>query len=114
VPFLEALGWSRWHIAVEWNNIDVAVFSQLPRVAENCHFVVEAKGFSCGIEAASSQAKRYADGLGIQRDLVVTDGLRYKMYGGTDTIEPVAYANLWEPKQSALALLERMRRKSNG
>lgn len=113
VPFLDALGWHRFNVAVEWNKIDVAVFSALPRVAENCHFVVEAKAFNEGIEAASSQAKDYLDELGIRRDLVVTDGFRYKMYAATNLTEPIAYANLWEPKQSAMALLERMRRKSN-
>jgi hypothetical protein len=113
VAFLEALGWRRFHIAVEWNNVDVAVFSDLPRVAENCRFVVEAKAFNEGIESASAQAKNYLDQLGIHRDLVVTDGFRYKMYAASDIARPVAYANLWEPKQSALALFDRMRRQSH-
>jgi len=113
VPFLDALGWHRFHIAVEWNNIDVAVFSALPRVAENCYFVVEAKAFNEGIEAACSQAKNYLDQLGIHRDLVVTDGFRYKIYAANNIIEPIAYANLWDPKQSALVLFNKMRRLSH-
>lgn len=84
-----------------------------PRVAGNCRFVVEAKAFNGGIESASAQAKNYLDQLGIHRDLVVTDGFRYKMYAASDIAQPVAYANLWEPKQSALALFGRMRRQSH-
>lgn len=112
VPFLEALGWNRFQIAVEWNNIDVAVFSKLPRVPENCRFVVEAKAFNEGIESARAQAKNYHDRLGICCDLVVTDGFRYKMYAATDVTRPIAYANLWEPRQSALALFDKMKRQS--
>ena len=56
-------------------------------------------------------SKNYLDQLGIQRDLVVTNGFRYKMYAATDLTEPIAYANLWKPKESALALFERIRRK---
>jgi hypothetical protein len=113
VPFLDALGWHRFHVAVEWNNVDVALFSALPRVVENCSLVLEAKAFNEGIEGAGAQAKNYLDQLGIHRELVVTDGFRYKMYAGSDLAQPIAYANLWEPKRSALALFERMRRQSH-
>jgi len=87
--------------------------ADFPRVAGNCRFVVEAKAFNEGIESASAQAKNYLDQLGISGDLVVTDGFRYKMYAASDIAQPIAYANLWEPKQSALALFDRMRRRSH-
>lgn len=37
VPLLVALGWPYHLIAVEWHQIDVAVFARIPRQAENCH-----------------------------------------------------------------------------
>jgi hypothetical protein len=113
VPFLLALGWHRFHIAVEWNHIDVAVFDTLPREAKNCRFVIEAKNFGEGIEGASAQAKSYMDRLGIACDLIVTDGIRYKLYDPENLDDAVAYANLWEPKQAALELFSRLRRAKN-
>jgi hypothetical protein len=113
VPFLLALGWSRLHIAIEWQNIDIAVFRALPREPDNCRFVIEAKNFGEGIEGASSQAKGYMDRLGIRCSLVVTDGIRYKLYDPDNLNDSVAYANLWEPKQSAIDLFSRLRRNNN-
>jgi hypothetical protein len=113
VPLLCALGWHRFHIAVEWNKIDVAVFHSLPRNVGNCRFVIEAKNFGEGIEGASAQAKGYMDGLGIRCNLLVTDGIRYKLYDPNHLDEAVAYANLWEPKQSALDLFAKLSRNQN-
>ena len=44
------------------------------------------------------------------RDVVVTDGIRYRMYAGGRGFEPVAYANLARLKQPAATLFERMKR----
>src|SRR5262245_8297002 len=63
VPFLRALGWPPERIAVKWRNIDVAVFRALPRTAENCHLVIEAKRFGAGVEGALGQAKGYVEML---------------------------------------------------
>ena len=43
------------------------------------------------------------------RDVIVTDGIRYRMYRRT-RIAPVAYANLARLKQSAADLIARMQR----
>jgi len=113
VPLMKALGWQPFHIAVEWNNTDVAIFHSLPRKANNCKFVIEAKKFGDGIEGASTQAKRYVSTLGICCDLLVTDGIRYKLYDPNHLGEAIAYANLWEPKQSALTLFSKLSRSQN-
>jgi len=42
VPLLRALGWPPERIALEWHEIDVALFSALPRTPATCRFVIEA------------------------------------------------------------------------
>jgi hypothetical protein len=110
VPFLRALGWPPERIAVKWRRIDVAVFRALPRTPENCHLVIEAKRLGAGVEGALEQAKGYVEALGTPRDVVVTDGVRYRMYSCRSDFEPVAYANLGRLKKSAADLFARMKR----
>ncbi|MDF0674957.1 MAG: hypothetical protein P0120_11575 [Nitrospira sp.] len=110
IPLLGSLGWPPEYVAVKWRDIDVCLFSRLPRLPEHCAFVIEAKRFGEGIEGALGQAKGYLEKLGVVRDIVVTDGIRYRLYQGDRDFEPVAYANLAYLKQSALALFERLRR----
>jgi hypothetical protein len=110
VPFLRALGWPPERIAVQWRRIDVAVFRALPRTPESCHLVVEAKRLGAGVEGALDQAKGYVEALGVPRDVIVTDGVRYRMYSGSRGFEPVAYANLARLKRPAAALFARMQR----
>jgi hypothetical protein len=110
VPFLRALGWPPERIAVKWKRIDVAVFRALPRTPENCHLVIEAKRLGAGVEGALNQAKGYVEALGLSRDVIVTDGIRYRMYAGERDFAPVAYANLARLKQPAADLFARMQR----
>ena len=110
VPFLRALGWPIERIAVKWRNIDVCVFSNLPRVPEHCHYLIEAKRLGAGVEGALEQAIGYVSALGVSCDVVVTDGIRYRMYEAGKDFAPVAYANLVRLKQSSLELFKRMRR----
>jgi hypothetical protein len=110
VPFLRALGWPPERIAVKWRYIDVAVFLALPRTPENCHLVIEAKRLGAGVEGALQQAKGYVEALGIPRDVIVTDGIRYRMYAGDLGFEPMAYANLVRLKKRAANLFARMQR----
>ena len=60
---------------------------------------------------SSRWTKRAAilDALGVARDVIVTDGIRYRYYeaGG---FSPVAYANLVNLKQSSARLFEKLRR----
>lgn len=109
VPFLRALGWPPENIAVEWHRIDVALFGALPRTPENCRFVVEAKRLGSGLEGARKQAEDYVEGLGVPRDVVVTDGFRYRIFACENDFIPAAYANLACLKQSSLLLFDRLR-----
>jgi hypothetical protein len=110
IPFLYAMGWPAEKIAIKWRDIDIAVFSTLPRIPENCRFVIEAKRISEGAEGALEQAKRYVESLAASCDIVLTDGFRYRLYSFEKGFAPVAYANLTRLKQSATELFERMKR----
>jgi hypothetical protein len=82
-------------------------------VAENIQFVIEGKRLGDGIEGALGQAKGYAVALGISRDLIVTDGLRYRLYEYDEKhadFLPAAYANLLWLKQSSANFFARLKR----
>ena len=104
VPFLKALGWPAELIGIKWRYVDVALFRTLPRAPENCHLIIEAKRLGTGVEAALEQACGYLKDLGIRRDVVVTDGVRYRLYSHANDFDGVAYANLHRLKQPALDL----------
>lgn len=109
VPFFRALGWPPERIGVKWRYVDVALFDALPRSPQSCRFIVEAKRLGAGVEGALTQARGYCEALGIARDLVVTDGIRYRMYAAPN-FEPIAYANLARLKERASDLFDRLRR----
>lgn len=110
VPFLRALRWPVENIAVEWRNIDVALFEELPRTPANCRLVIEAKRLGTGLAGARVQARDYVNMLGVERDLLVTDGFRYELYACDQEFTRVAYANLERPKQSSARLFDWLRR----
>jgi hypothetical protein len=99
IPLLRALGWTPQKMAIEWHNVDIALFRSLPRDTTNLAAVVEAKrkGLSC--LTAKSQAQGYAEkhGSALCRRLIVTDGLRYAVFFRTEhgfEEHPRAYLNL--------------------
>jgi hypothetical protein len=108
VPFLRKLGWPVENIAIKWRHIDVAVFRALPRRPETCQFIIEWKRLGSGVEGALEQAKGYLKAIGIECDIVVTDGVRYRIYEGSNNFSHVAYANLDRLKLSASTLFARM------
>ena len=108
VPFLRALGWAVEKIAIEWQKVDVLVFTRLPRSAKNCYFMVEAKRFGEGVEGALEQVVGYSKEIGANCDVIVTDGIRYRMYDSDNGYTSVAYANLNKLKKSSLELFNRM------
>jgi hypothetical protein len=110
VPLLRALGWPPERIAVKWHYIDVAVFRALPRTPATCQFVIEAKRLGAGVEGALEQAQGYVRALGAACDVIVTDGIRYRMYDGVHGFAPLAYANLARLKRPAAELFARMQR----
>lgn len=112
VPFIRSLGWAPEQIAVKWRDIDVVIFARLPRTPENCYSILEAKRLGTGVEGALEQAKGYLTALGVQRDIILTDGVRYRLYACEQGFECVAYANLVRLKKSATKLFSRIERPS--
>lgn len=110
VPLLRACGWPPERIAVKWRWVDVALFTALPRTPERLCFVVEAKRLGLGVEGALDQARGYVESLGVPCDVVVTDGVRYRLYSCDQDFAPVAYANLARLKQPALQFFSRLQR----
>ena len=104
-PLLRALGWTPQRMAVEWNNVDLALFDCMPRENTNLSIVVEAKAKDNSCFTAESQAKGYAERNGRERcrRLIVTDGIRYGIYlrqeegqkpATSDSYKLEAYLNL--------------------
>lgn len=99
IPMLRALGWTPQKMAVEWNNVDVALFKTLPRSNENLSVVLEAKQKDLSCLNAKSQAQSYAEQQGRETcsRLIVTDGMRYGVYfrnGREFRSHPDAYLNI--------------------
>jgi len=114
VPLLRAFGWQVEQIAIKWRKIDVSLFRSLPRSPETCYLIIEAKRFGAGVEGALKQAKGYLKEQGIKRDIIVTDGIRYRLYSADNDFMPAAYANLYRLKRSATKLFERLKRPAGG
>ena len=95
VPLLRALGWTPQKMAIEWSNVDLALFDRLPRSDGSLSVVVEAKKKDKSCLTAQSQAQSYAQGKQGCRRLVVTDGLRYGIYIRNEGVFSLyAYMNL--------------------
>jgi len=110
IPLMRKLGWPPELLAVKWRYIDVAVFTVLPRTPKNCRFIIEVKRLGTGVESALEQAKGYVEDLKVPVDVIVTDGIRYRMYSHENGFAPVAYANLIRLKRSATKLFDRLRK----
>ena len=80
VPLLRILGWTPQRMALEWSNIDIALFSRMPRKDEHLSVVVEAKRVGYACLSAIWQAQNYASKYPNCRRIVVTDGLRYGIF----------------------------------
>lgn len=105
VPFMRALGWLPEHIAIKWRHVDVALFDMLPRVPDNCRVIIEVKRIGAEVEDALDQAREYVRSLGVPADVLVTDGIRYRLYSCKDSFAPIAYANIVKLKKSAEKLI---------
>ena len=108
IPLLRGLGWTPQKMAIEWNKVDVALFSSLPRDNKNLLVVVEAKpkDFSCLNYDTKSQAQCYAEEPGREtcKRLIVTDGIRYAVYSRDKDNKfpehPDAYLNLTRMREA--------------
>lgn len=97
IPLLFALGWSEQTAAIEWQQIDVALFRQMPANDSNLNVVVEAKLLNRSVFQPFGQARDYAlktGREGVSR-LIVTDGIRYTVHlRSENTFKLSAYLNL--------------------
>lgn len=101
IPLLRALGWTPQKMAIEWNNVDIALFNKLPRKDTNLNVVVEAKKKGNSCLTAFSQAQSYSEGKENCRRLIVTDGLRYGVYiKQSNEFKLHAYFNITDLKTS--------------
>jgi hypothetical protein len=106
VPLLRDLGWPPELVGVKWRNVDVALFRSLPRSADTCELVVEAKRLGVGVEPALIQAQGYVETLSLACDVAITDGIRWRRYAQTRGYASCGYANLARPKARAADLFE--------
>jgi hypothetical protein len=103
IPFLFSLGWSQQTAAVEWNNVDVALFGRMPPTDATLSCVVEAKLLGRSVFSPLGQATDYARRRGREGcgRLIVTDGIRYALHRRQDDrflLE--AYLNLLDMRDS--------------
>ena len=104
VPLLRVLGWTPQRIGLEFNRVDAALFTRLPRQDENLAVVVEVKKVHEACLPAISQAREYAINYPKCTRIIITDGLRYWIYvrnGDTWPDEPKPYAYLNVNRQEA-------------
>lgn len=100
IPLLNALGWTPQRMSMEWNRVDIALFSRSRRKTENLISVVEAKKMDDSCLTAIGQARDYAQkhGSNLCKRLVVTDGVRYAVFLRDETERfadsPASYLNL--------------------
>lgn len=106
VPFLKLLGWKTENIGVKWQFADIVLFRTLPRIPENVALVIEAKRMDTAAESAFNQAKYYADKFKVRCELLVTDGVRYRLFNYDG--HRIAYANLSRLKESSMKLFEKL------
>ncbi len=80
VPLLRLLGWTPQKMAIEWQNIDIALFKKLPRNDDNLISLVEVKRLGETCLNAFNQARNYATNKENCKRLIVTDGIRYGVF----------------------------------
>lgn len=96
IPLLLALGWAEQRIKIEWRHRDIALFDRPYTAHAQLQILVESKRIDgdLGVRAAA-QVARYAHGYPTCRQLLITDGIRYKLSEQSeDGWAPVAYINL--------------------
>lgn len=102
IPLLRILGWTPQKMGIEWKNIDIALFSFLPRNEFSLSVVFEAKRKGKSCLTAFDQAKKYANKYYRCRMIIVSDGIRYAIFNKNfdDDFVIHSYMNLTNFKQS--------------
>jgi hypothetical protein len=101
VPLLRALGWTPQRMAMEWESLDIALFTRTPRSNKNFTVAVEVMKIGESCLNAYTILGLYALQSGREhcRQLIVTDGLRYVVFRRDESVstfnpDPIAYLNL--------------------
>lgn len=108
LPMLLALGWSEQLLAVEWNKIDLAIFSATPTDRTHCRLVCEAKGMGHGLQNVFAQAMRYTETLHLAAcgKILLADGGRFYLYrrsqAGAWDAQPSGYLNVLKIRENHL------------
>lgn len=104
LPFMISLGWSEQKIKLEYDKIDVALFSK-PYVSpdgknnQSPLIILEAKNFDNGLAFTDYQIKRYSDRYPQCGRFIITNGYRYlEMENGKP--EEKGYFNLLRLRKS--------------
>ena len=108
LPLMLALGWSEQLLAVEWNKVDLAGFSETPTEREKCILICEAKRLSHGLQSAFGQAQGYFEKLGLKncKKILVTDGMKlyvYEMRNREWSDTPCGYFNVEKIRTNHIA-----------
>ncbi len=103
IPLLFSLGWSQQTAAIQWNYVDVALFTGMPPTDSTLSCVVEAKLLGRSVFSPVGQAREYALQKGREgcNRLVVTEGIRYALHrrdGETFRLE--AYLNILDMREA--------------
>ena len=102
IPLLISLGWSEQKIKIEYNNIDVAVFSKpfKGNYKESPKIIIETKRYADGLHYATEAAKNYARQYKDCTLLIATNGCRYKLYEKNgDTFIESGYLNFFDMRE---------------
>ena len=82
----------------------------MPRAPGNSRLIIGGTRLGFRVDRAPAQAQEHARNLGTTCDIIVTDGIRYRMYEGARGYAPLAYGNLARLKQPAADFFARLRR----
>jgi hypothetical protein len=100
VPLIKSLGWDEKQVRIEWERKDVVLFDSPYSQKSKPLILIESKRLGHGLGGAPEQAVEYAESNPTCDRLVVTDGIRYKLFtkltrfGGWSFSH---YINVWGP-----------------
>jgi len=101
IPLLLAVGWPEQSLRIEWNRLDIAAFDGPYSSEKEPIMIIESKRLGSGLRYASRQAQSNAAAYPSCSRLVVSDGIRYKLFRKkNDGWAPCAYVNLLSPKRT--------------
>jgi hypothetical protein len=80
VPLIKSLGWIEQNVKIELDHMDVVLFNGPYSKKNKPVVIIESKRLWHGLGGASDQAEKYAKKHPTCDRLVVSDGIRYKLY----------------------------------